>query len=257
MLKPGLCSVTLRDQSPEQVIELSALSGLKGIEWGADVHVPPSGVARARQIGQLTREAGLEVAGYGSYYLAHDKPGAESSPFAPVLEAAIALGAPVIRIWAGSLVMEKSDAYFEEVVQRIRAASESAAAHGIKLGCEFHRNTFTETVEGTLKLMEAVGHDNFHTFWQPPHGSSLDQRLGEIDALKERLLWVHVFHWKGADKPPFPRMALSAGADLWKPCLDAVACLPGERFALLEFARDDSVEQFQQDAEALLSLINS
>ena len=79
--------------------------------------------------------------------------------------------------------------------------------------------------------------------------------MKEIEAFKDRLLCVHVFHWEGAPKPPYPRLGLSEGIELWKPCLAAVADLPGDRFALLEFTRDNDVDQFKKDAEALLSML--
>ena len=44
-------------------------------------------------------EAGLAIAAYGSYYrVEHDDP----APFEPVLATAVELGAPTVRVWAGS-----------------------------------------------------------------------------------------------------------------------------------------------------------
>ena len=251
MIVPGVCSVTFRDKSPEAVVEQVASEGLKAIEWGADVHAPPDDVDNARRVGELTRQAGLEVAGYGSYYLAFDEAGEAPAPFQPVLAAAAAMGAPIIRIWGGSLKVPKTDAYFGTVVQRCREAAGLAAEKNIKVAFEYHRNTFTETLEGTLRLLEAVDHPNIYTFWQPRNGSTLDERLEEIKALADRLLSIHVFHWQPSPKPPFPRLNLNDGADLWKPCLDAIGRLPGDHYALLEFVRDDAVEQFRQDATTL------
>jgi sugar phosphate isomerase/epimerase len=255
MIKPGICSITFRDKSSEEVIELCVAAELKGVEWGADIHVQPNDLENAKRVGELTRDAGLEVAGYGSYYMAFDKEGEVVQPFAPVVEAAVALGAPIIRIWGGSLSIEKTDAYFESVVHRSREAAALAAAKGVKVAYEFHQNTYTETLESALTLMDAVDHPNLYTFWQPPHGSGLEQRLKELEALKDVLSHVHVFHWEGAPKPPYPRLALGEGVELWKPCLNAVAALPGDRFALLEFTRDNDEKQFKEDAQTLLEML--
>ena len=43
MIRPGLCSVTLRGMPPDAVIGVAAEAGLEAIEWGADVHVPGCG----------------------------------------------------------------------------------------------------------------------------------------------------------------------------------------------------------------------
>lgn len=257
MLKPGICSVTFRDESPESVIQLTADAGLKGIEWGADVHVPLLDLENARKVGEQTRAAGLEVAGYGSYFLAFDKEGESPAPFTPVLEAAQALGAPVIRIWGGSMSMEKTDDYFETVVQLSREAAEMAGEKGIQVAYEFHRNTFTETLEGALRLLEKVDHPNMRIYWQPQNGTDLQQRLQQIEALRNHLLNVHVFHWGNTPKPPFPRHSLDEGSDLWPPCLEAVAAIPGNRFALLEFVRENTVDQFRKDAQTLIGWLKA
>ena len=39
-LIPGLVSVTFRQLSPEDIIDITYASGLKAVEWGSDVHLP-------------------------------------------------------------------------------------------------------------------------------------------------------------------------------------------------------------------------
>ena len=88
----GLVSVTYRKLSPADVITRAVEAGLSCIEWGSDIHVPQTDPVYARHVGDMTREAGLTVSSYGSYY----RLGA-GQDFAPYLEAARALQAPVIR----------------------------------------------------------------------------------------------------------------------------------------------------------------
>ena len=66
----GICSVTLRHLPPEAVIDISRDAGLSRIEWGADVHAPPSDLVRVAQLRELTEAAGLTVSSYGSYWRA-------------------------------------------------------------------------------------------------------------------------------------------------------------------------------------------
>lgn len=68
MIIPGICSVTLKHLSPEEVIAFAVNTGLKSIEWWADGHVLPADIARAEEIGRHTRQADLSVSSYGSYY---------------------------------------------------------------------------------------------------------------------------------------------------------------------------------------------
>ena len=145
-MKTGLTSVTFRQKSVEEIIALAAKAGLSGIEWGGDVHVPPGDPAAAAETARKTREAGLCVLSYGSYYR-----GMEGEDFGPVL------GAPVIRVWAGQKTYEESSfAEFAALARRFRAAAEMAAAEGIRVAFEYHRGTATQTARGTLALLRAA-----------------------------------------------------------------------------------------------------
>jgi 3-dehydroshikimate dehydratase len=86
MLIPGLVSVTFRQLAPREIVQLAAAAGLRGIEWGGDIPA-------ARAVRQLTQDAEIRVLAYGSYF--RFQPGVA---FEPVLETAVALGAPLIRI---------------------------------------------------------------------------------------------------------------------------------------------------------------
>src|ERR1019366_2311398 len=101
MLIPGLVSITFRSLAPEEIIRLAAQAGARAMEWGGDVHVPAGEVDRAREVGRWTREAGLMVSAYGSYYRLGGG-GNESAPFERVLGSAAAVAAPTIRVWAGA-----------------------------------------------------------------------------------------------------------------------------------------------------------
>src|SRR5690625_3937512 len=93
MFKTGLCSVTFRNLSVEEVIELTSKAELNGIEWGGDVHVPSGNLKHAAEVVRLTEESNLEVSSYGSYYRVGD---IKSNPvsFEQILETAVHLNAP-------------------------------------------------------------------------------------------------------------------------------------------------------------------
>ncbi|MBC8139296.1 MAG: TIM barrel protein, partial [Fibrella sp.] len=146
VLRPGLCSVTLRQHSATEVIRLAREAGLEGIEWGGDIHVPPGESALAQRVGKQTRAAGLAVISYGSYYrLAHSE--TDGMAFASVLETALALQAPVIRVWAGTKSPEKTTKPEQAAIiadaSRVATLAESA---GVRVALEFHANTLTETL---------------------------------------------------------------------------------------------------------------
>ncbi len=94
---PGLCSVTVRQLGVEEVARLAAEAGLRAIEWGGDVHVPPGDAGAATRARMATDVAGLVSASYGSYLLADGD--SSAAAITRVLDTAVELGAPHVRIW--------------------------------------------------------------------------------------------------------------------------------------------------------------
>ena len=72
MIVPGLVSVTFRQKSIREICEICCGARLSAVEWGGDIHVPPQNAAAAREARELSREFGLEICSYGSYWRAGD-----------------------------------------------------------------------------------------------------------------------------------------------------------------------------------------
>ncbi|KLU60672.1 3-dehydroshikimate dehydratase [Peptococcaceae bacterium CEB3] len=248
MLKAGLVSVTFRQLSPQQIISLCVEAGLSGIEWGGDIHVPHGDMARAVKVAEYTQGAGLEVVSYGSYYRA-DSDEAVPNTFTKVLETALALGAPSIRIWAGNKGSgQASVAYWNGVVETIRRDADQAGQVGISLCLEHHGNTLTDTAGSTLALLDAIHHPNVRTYWQPSFNQTPADRLEELSSLLPWLRHLHVFQWNGVERKP-----LEEGQEEWIPYL-RTASAKGEhlgRYALLEFVQEDEPEYLLRDAKVL------
>lgn len=244
----GLTSVTFRGRTAEEVIQLAGEAGLAGIEWGGDIHVPPGDTEQARRIGAATRAAGLRVLSYGSYFRLCAQPDARAA-FAPVLAAAVALGAAHIRVWAGDRPPEEADdAYAARAAAELAAVIAMAATAGITVGTEFHRGTLTQTAAGACRLLEAAG-PRAGTYWQPNPEQSPDANAAELARVAPRLSHIHVFQWDAANR----RLPLAAGAAAWCRYLaGAVPVLP-QAALLLEFVRDDDPQAFREDARTLLA----
>ncbi len=246
-MRTGLTSVTFRQKSVEEIIALAVQAGLSGIEWGGDVHVAPGDAASAAETARKTREAGLAVLSYGSYYR-----GGEGEDFAPILASARALGAPVIRVWAGKKTYEESTPEeFAALAARFRGAAEMAAAEGIRVAFEYHRGTATQTIAGALALLEAANHPNLGCYWQPNPDITHEEQLAEIDALLPYLENIHVFCWTGKNE----RHLLSEGADRWRDYLSHIRESGRSHDFILEFVLNDSDEAFLADAGTLRGLL--
>ena len=250
-ISPGLVSVTFRQLTVQQVVDLSAQAGLTGIEWGGDVHAPHGDLACARSTRRATREAGLSVAAYGSYYRAGHE---DTGPFEDVLATASELGAPCIRVWAGRQGRDTADeAYWEQAVADTQRIAGLAQAAGIDIVFEFHCNTLTDTTASARRLLERVDHPAVYTYWQPPRGSLLDENLAAMDALAPWLYGLHVFAWH---ETAGERLPLSARADNWRQYLRRADALGRDMYALLEFVQDDDPANFLRDADALTGWLN-
>lgn len=245
---PGLLSVTFRSRSPREIVTWASQSGLAGIEWGGDLHVPPGDVARAQEVRRLTEDAGLAVSALGSYYRAG--PAARGGPsFAAVLESACVLGAPCIRVWAGNQGSAETAAVVRaEIVDDLRAIAEQAARSGVGVATEWHAGTLTDTTESTLSLLRAVDHPNLGTFWQPRIGEAVEKSVADLRAVACWLRAVHVFHWRTVQD----RRPLAEGAELWRAFLAEIhASAPAVRFASLEFLPAETFEDLNRDAATL------
>lgn len=248
LFEAGMLSVTFRKLSVEKIVELSAQAGLDVIGWGGDIHVPHGETAVAAATARMTADAGLGVAGYASYYRAGDEP---DGTFDKVLESALALGAPSIRVWAGRLGSAAADeAARGRVVEDARRIAEQAAASGLTVEFEFHGNTLTDTIDSTIRLMEEIGSPHVRSCWQPPLHISVEERAEGLKRLLPWLSTLHVFHWAGSE-----RQSLADGAEEWTSYLDLIRPLRTRRSALLEFVRNDDPEQFLRDATALKALL--
>jgi sugar phosphate isomerase/epimerase len=257
---PGLVSVTFRRLTPARVVLAAAQAGLRGIEWGGDVHVPHGDIVRAREVRKITEDAGLSVASYGSYYRFEES----VLPFARVLETAVELGAPAIRVWAGTQgSAAATPEYRSTIATGSRRIAELAASAGIVVCFEFHGETLTDRAESARNLLLEADHPNLRSFWQPPNNRSLEYCRDGLRTILPWLEHIHCFHWRGSENE---RRPLSEGARRWQEYLRIAATAPpGEverpeagslpgatsRWILLEFVANDSIETFMEDATTL------
>jgi sugar phosphate isomerase/epimerase len=252
MIRPGLVSITFRALSPAEIVALVRSAGLRGIEWGGDIHVPHGDLASAREVRKRTQDAGLTVAAYGSYYRAAQSEPA-GLPFARVLESAVELGAPIIRVWAGAAgSAAASPAGRAEVAADLRRVAALAAVARVGVSLEFHNGTLADTADSTARLLTEVGHANLSTYWQPQLGRDTAASAADLRRLLPRLSHLHVFHWLTlSDRRP-----LAEGAAPWREYFDVAATAAGERYAMLEYVEGDAPANFLRDAATLKSWLS-
>jgi len=260
-MKPALNTVTLRSFAPEQIVSILQENRIEAVEWAGDVHVPPGETGKAESFKALCEAEEITATSYGSYYQC-DQGGQGNGPFqydlgaGPALETAKALGVKALRVWGGRTGSEAaSAAYRDEVSGCLRELCDQARSDGMTVHLEFHRNTLTDTAGSTGALIEAVARDNLYSYWQPRHGVSVAENIADIETLGSRLSHVHVFHWNLLADGTIERRPLREGRDRWQAYFTAIDQLPGERYAMIEFVRNDELSQLSEDAAVLRRLL--
>ncbi len=244
-IRSGLVSVSFRQLPPREIVALALAGGLEGIEWGGDVHVPNG--SSAREVHRMTDDAGLAVAAYGSYWRAEDE-----GSFETVVQIALTLGAPTIRVWAGRESSAIADASAEaRMADILRSACDVAASAETTISLEYHAGTLTDSLVSTLRLVRRVDHPALRLYWQPAPERTPAMRLDELRAVLPWLSNLHVFQWTRPEAETL-RHPLAEGEAEWSEILRVAS---GDRFALLEFVPNDDPALLPREAATLRRLI--
>jgi len=248
MLKTGLVSVTFRKMNVRDIVELVSESGLDGIEWGGDVHVPHGDLKKAREANKITEDSGLEVSSYGSYYWV----GCENDfSFQETVDTAVELKTSVIRVWAGRLGSDEADQdYWSKVVDDSYRIADIAEEAGLSIAYEFHNNTLTDTNDSAVQLLKDVEEKEIGTYWQPL-SSDVDYCRKGLERILPWLYNIHAYWLVDGERRP-----LAEGESAWKKYLEVIENCDQERYILLEFVKDDTRENFLKDAHTLLRWVN-
>ncbi|MFC7457616.1 sugar phosphate isomerase/epimerase family protein [Brachybacterium sp. GCM10030267] len=252
MIRPGLCSVSFRELSVQQVAGLAADAELRCLEWGSDVHVPAGDLSAARFAREVTQAAGLEVSGYGSYLRCVGSAETASAEASALLASAEELGAPRLRVWAGTQGSRETSAEDRRmIVARLRETARCAAEAGMELGLEWHGGTLTDEIGSTLQLLEEIGHPAVRTYWQPHQDQPRREAVADLRTALPHVSTVHVFSWW----PAAHRQPLAQRAELWRDAFEILQADGRDHDALLEFVPGDDPALLRREADTLYELL--
>jgi sugar phosphate isomerase/epimerase len=227
-------------------------NSLDAIEWGSDVHLPTGQLSHAKEVASLTADNGLQTSAYGSYF----RLGAGTNrEFSLILETALALGAPTVRIWAGTRSSKETSALDRiSEVRQLNELGKMAKALGLSVSLELHGGTLNDCLESSIRLFQKEVEPDLpiFTFWQTLLGKTPDEHLSSIGALGSKITNLHVFNWGASDRERFP---LSQAKDEWIAYLKTLQAFDHQHFVSLEFLPNDDPALLARESVTLRSII--
>ncbi|MBQ7907963.1 MAG: TIM barrel protein [Elusimicrobiaceae bacterium] len=234
----GLVSVSFRENTPREILQAMNKAGLFLVEWGSDVHCPPE---KAEEIAALQTRYGIKCCAYGTYFRLGETPLEELPGY---IAAAKTLGTDILRLWCGDKnSRDYTQAERQSLFSACRKAAEIAEQADVILCMECHANTYTNTKEAALALMQAVNSRHFRMYWQPDSYRTEEENIAYAKLLAPYTENIHVFNWQEEEKYP-----LREAKDVWKKYLN---CFGSGKKLLLEFMPDDRIESLKGEADAL------
>ena len=185
--KLGLCSVTFRKKTAEEVVELAKKAGISFIEWGGDVHVKT--LFDAKKVKALCNEADIKISSYGSYF---NSAVFDESKWTYTCEIAREMGAESIRIWLGKKNSQvTSDKEYNLLLENTKKMCDIAAGYSLTVCPECHGNTFNNNTDAVLRFRKDLQRDNFKTYFQSRY-FRMEYDLDRIDRTYPYIKDVHV-----------------------------------------------------------------
>lgn len=244
MYKLGLASIAFRQLSVEDILTAAKAAKLSYVEWGSDIHAPKDDVENLDRIVRLTREAGLQISSYGTYFnILRNEP----EELIDYIHAAKRLGTSILRIWCAGNPNKLSREEILPLYEKCRQIAKIAEAHDVLVCAECHNDNLTDSKESSLEFLQAVDSPAFRMYWQPhPYYTDADN-IAFAKAVSHLAVNVHVYHWKERERLP-----LAQAADAWR---EYVRALGKDRVYLLEHFQNDDPALLAPEAEAFRQIL--
>ncbi len=186
-LKIGVASVTFRNKTVSEVVEIAKKTDTEFIEWGGDVHVKT--LEEAAEAKKLCDENGIKICSYGSYYRVGCR---DRKKWEEICLIASTMGAFSVRVWLGDKDSEKtSPMEYAALLEDLKTMCCVAKGYNLIVCPECHDNTYNNSTDAFLKIREELGADNFKTYFQSRY-FRYDHDIDRIERTFEFIENVHV-----------------------------------------------------------------
>lgn len=249
----GLTSVTFRNLTYQEILHYCQECGLTCIEWGSDIHVPQTDFLHAEIVREASRSSGIQISSYGSYYslCTHEN---WREAFLPFLKTAVALNAPVIRIWSGSkCASEASREYYCRAVRETQELCDMASDYHIAIAFEYHDGTLSDTGDNALKIAEEIGRKNFGLYFQYDSHVTFDENINSLNKMLPFLKMIHVAYNDVERNALF--LDEGEGIELWTRIVRALRRDQSEVCLLFEFLKETSMAGLMRQTQTMRKLL--
>jgi len=244
-MKIGFTSTTLKQLSPEEIIELAAKAGADCIEWSDKHAINPE---QARDIARQCAKFGIACCSVGSYYCVGEN---DANRWDSICQTTDALGAQFIRVWLGNKGSTQTDE--EEYAKLIADAQnmvKAAAKYGVTIAAEAHPNTYNDSCETSLRFLHDLNEPAFSTYYQ-----SLYQDMpADFKRLEQTYMYVRAAHVSFSEVKRNQRFRRKE-----RDCVERIVKVLHEKGfqhpVLLEFCKRDSPHAFLRDMKRLKQII--
>ena len=242
--KLGLCSVTFRKKTAEDVVALSKKAGISFIEWGGDVHVKT--LDDAKKVKALCDKTDIKISSYGSYF---NSAVYDEGKWRDTCEITKEMGAESIRIWLGKKNSQvTSDKEYHLLLENTKKMCDIAAEYGLMVCPECHDNTFNNNTDAILSFIGDLQKDNFKTYFQSRY-FRMEYDLDRIDRTYPYIKDVHVSYRDLKREQLFRKKDKNYLDTLLKKLKDK----DFDGIVMIEFVSAGSENNFLKDTEMLKS----
>jgi 3-dehydroshikimate dehydratase len=234
--------------------------------WGREPHVPEVyDYNRLRLVRTLCQRRRLQIAALGSYVrFAPTRKNADHADLLETLQIAHTLRTSVVRVWASDVPSEQADEdLWRQVVAEAQQAAQRSQRLGLTLVVEMHDHTLADTAASALRLVQAVGYDNFRLNYQPSAFEGSEDPLRRLDKVLPWVAHCHAQNFARLGRPEGPgpqRAPLRAGLVDYARLVARLRAARYRGWIALEFAYqegDGKAQALAEDLAYLCSLLRS
>ncbi len=243
-LKIGVASVTFRNKTVPEVVEIAKNAGVSYIEWGADVHVKTD--EDAKKARELCDENGIEISSYGSYYRVGSR---EKENWKQICRNAEIMGASSVRVWLGSKNSEEfTEDEYRNLLEDLTDMCEVAEKHNLLVCPECHDNTFNNNTSAIIRLRKDLGKENFRTYFQSRY-FRFDYDMDRIERTYDFIENIHVSYRDLYREQRFRKKDKKYLDKILKKLLQ----MKFNGIVIVEFTKGSKEKNFRKDIEKLRS----